>query len=271
MAPDMPLCFAGNHMPTEHANNQDQAERIRRKTRRERWALLKEIIRVSEQPMVILAFVWLGLITIELVQGINQPLQDVANIIWVIFGLDFILKLLVAPDKVRFLHKNWLAGVSIFLPAIRIFGLFQAFRIFRLFKVWRATRAINLLRLLSSTRRGLQGLGRTLRRRGFGYVLAISTMVIFVGAAGMYHLESPEVSYGTRGTGLVTQGFLSYGDALWWTSMIMTTMGSEYWPRTAEGRMLGFLLASYAGVVYGYITATLASYFIRLDQRKGRF
>jgi len=45
----------------------------------------------------------------------------------------------------------------------------------------------------------------------------------------------------------------------------MTTMGSEYWPQSAEGRGLCFVLALYALGVFGYSTATLASFFIRRD------
>ena len=35
----------------------------------------------------------------------------------------------------------------------------------------------------------------------------------------------------------------------------MTTLGSEYWPKSTEGRLLCFLLAVYAFAVWGYITA----------------
>ncbi len=42
-------------------------------------------------------------------------------------------------------------------------------------------------------------------------------------------------------------------------------MGSDYWPRTPEGRILCLLLALYAFAVFGYVTATLASYFIGRD------
>jgi voltage-gated potassium channel len=47
--------------------------------------------------------------------------------------------------------------------------------------------------------------------------------------------------------------------------MIMTTMGSAYWPLTPEGRILCFLLALYAFGVLGYLTATIASLFIGKD------
>ncbi len=60
-------------------------------------------------------------------------------------------------------------------------------------------------------------------------------------------------------------GLNDYGTALWRTAMIMTTMGSEYWPQTAEGRVLCFLLALYAFGVFGYLTAALATFFIGRD------
>ena len=53
--------------------------------------------------------------------------------------------------------------------------------------------------------------------------------------------------------------------------MIMTTMGSEFWPQTAEGRVLCVLLALYAFGVFGYVTAALASFFVGhdIDGQKG--
>ena len=41
--------------------------------------------------------------------------------------------------------------------------------------------------------------------------------------------------------------------------------GSEYWPKTVEGRILGWLLAVYAFAVFGYITASFASFFVGRD------
>lgn len=60
-------------------------------------------------------------------------------------------------------------------------------------------------------------------------------------------------------------GLKDYATALWWTAMIMTTMGSEYWPQTPEGRILCFILALYAFAVFGYVTATLATFFVGRD------
>jgi voltage-gated potassium channel len=60
-------------------------------------------------------------------------------------------------------------------------------------------------------------------------------------------------------------GFVVYWDALWWTGMLLTTIGSQFWPATTEGRVLAFLLSLYGLAVLGYLTATFASFFIGRD------
>ena len=60
-------------------------------------------------------------------------------------------------------------------------------------------------------------------------------------------------------------GFTSYGDALWWTGMVVASIGSEFWPKTAEGRNLCSLLSLYGLAVFGYIAASFASFFIGRD------
>ncbi len=100
----------------------------------------------------------------------------------------------------------------------------------------------------------MSALGTSLSRRGFAYVVALTLIVTVAGAAGMYAFESTP-----------TGGLASYGEALWWTSMIMTTMGSSYWPQTVEGRVLCVFLSLYAFGVFGYVTATLATFFVGRD------
>jgi voltage-gated potassium channel len=50
--------------------------------------------------------------------------------------------------------------------------------------------------------------------------------------------------------------------------MLVTTIGSEFWPRTTEGRLLTFLVSLYGLAVLGYITATLASFFVGRDAQE---
>lgn len=214
---------------------------------RERNILLLRISRILEAPMVFLGFVWLILLVVELIWGLSRHLEYLSLAIWVLFIFDFILKFILAPAKITYLKKNWLTAFSLIIPALRIF------RLARVVRVLRGVRGIRLVRIISSLNRSMKSLGATMKRRGFGYVFLITLIVTFAGAAGMYALENPN------------PGFDSYGMALWYTAMRVITAGNEFNPLTPEGRSLGFLIAIFGYTIFGYVTATFASFFIGRD------
>jgi voltage-gated potassium channel len=101
------------------------------------------------------------------------------------------------------------------------------------------------------------------------YVLALTVIICFVGAAGVYTFENPLALQREGLTPPSTPtGIGNYGEAVWWTAMMLTTMGSDYFPRTTEGRIIAWLLALYAFAIFGYITATVASLIIKVDQQQ---
>jgi voltage-gated potassium channel len=220
---------------------------------RERHDALAEFEARLENPMIVLAVVWLALLVVELVRGMNAVLDAIGLAIWAVFVVEFLLRLFLAPRRLVFLRTNLLTLASLVLPALRVLRIAPALRALRLA---RAARGARLLRIVASVNRGMKLLAGTLRRRGFGYVLALTLLITVIGAAGMFSFE--------RGTA-AGSGFTSYGEALWWTSMLLISLGSEYWPRTAEGRTLSLLLALYGFAVFGYLTAVLASFFIGRD------
>lgn len=206
-----------------------------------------------ERPMQVLGILWLGLLVLEFTRGLSPLLSALTMAIWVIFIFDFLLRLALAPDRSRYLSSNWLGIISLLVPALRVFRIARAVRVLRLA---RATRGIRLVRVVGSLNRGMRALGRSMGRRGVGYVVALTVLVVLGGAAGMYTFERQLPDGG---------GINDYPSAIWWTAMIMTTLGSDYWPQTAEGRALCFMLALYAFAVFGYVTASLASFFIGRD------
>lgn len=210
----------------------------------ERKKLLCSITRLLEGPMVFLGFVWLVLLMVDLIWGLPPMLQYASLTIWVIFIVDFLLKFWVAPAKGRFLKVNWLTAISLAIPAIRLF---------RVLRLLRLLRGVRLIKIVASLNRGIKSLSATMHRRGFAYVMALIVIVTFAGAAGMYAIEKGN------------QGFENYGMALWWTGMRVITAGSDFWPVTPEGRSLAFILSLFGYAVFGYITATLATFFIGRD------
>jgi voltage-gated potassium channel len=206
----------------------------------------------SETPMLVLSFAWLGLFIVELVWGLTPILEAIGTTIWIVFILDFSIKFILAPRKLIYFKHHWLIALSLLIPALRIFRMM---RVIQPLNSIHGIRGFQLLRITIGTNRGMRLFGASVQRRGFGYVVGLTVIVTLIGSAGMYAFER-EVP-----NGIITD----YGIALWWTAMVMTTIGSDYFPKTAEGRILCFFLALYAVVVFGYLTATLATFFIDRD------
>ncbi|NJL21895.1 MAG: ion transporter [Leptolyngbyaceae cyanobacterium SM1_3_5] len=219
----------------------------------EQQQILQQLEDWLELPMLVLSLVWLGLFVVELTWGLTSILDRLNLVIWGIFILEFVLRLLLAPRKIAYVKTNWMTAISLLLPALRIL---RFVRVLRILQTTRAVRGLQLLRVLTRTNRSMRSLTATFARRGFGYVVMSTAIVTLVGAAGMYAFEQEAPN---------AAGFDSYGTALWWTAMLMTTLGSDYFPQTPEGRILCFLLALYAFAVFGFVTATLATFFIGQD------
>jgi voltage-gated potassium channel len=215
---------------------------------RERWRVLFGLERWLERPMAWLGVVWLALLVVELTRGLSGPLALLGTVIWVAFVLDFTLRLVLAPDRRRYLARNWLTALSLLVPALR------AFRALRVARALRVVRGSRLVKVIGSLNRAMRAIGHGMRRRRLGYVILLTSAVTVAGAAGMFALEREH-----------TAGLDTFGEALWWTAMIMTTLGSERWPQTPEGRILCLLLALFAFAVFGYVTASLATYLVGRD------
>ena len=223
--------------------------------RRERWKLTARLARVLEVPMLVLSAVWSLLLVLEFTRGLSPGLQTLNDVIWLAFVAQFATEFLAAPGKRVYLRKHWLTGVSLALPALRLVRLVRVAGLARLAGV---PRGLRLARLLGAMNRGMRTLATGFRRRGLGYLTLLTALVAVTGAAGMYRFELDAPG---------GPGFPDYTTALWWTAMLLTTMGSDYWPRTGEGRLLCLLLAIYAFAVFGYVTAAIAAYFVGRDQR----
>lgn len=220
--------------------------------------VLDDLERWSRTPMLVLSAVWLGVVVLELTRGASRALEVLGTAIWIVFLLEFALRLWLAPRKGAFLLRNWLTVLSLIVPAFR---LVRFLRVLRVLRLARAARGLTLVRVVGSANRGMNALRGGLKRRGAGYVAALTVVMTLLGAAGMQFFER---------AGPSAEHFDTFGESLWWTAMLMTTLGSEAWPRTAEGRLLCLLLALYAFAVFGYLTAALASVFIDRDRTSSR-
>jgi voltage-gated potassium channel len=206
----------------------------------------------SRIPMAVLGLIWLALVIVELASGESGLLEFFGTAIWIIFIAEFLLRFTLAPERLVFVRRNWITVVALVVPAFRVFAGIRVLRAVR------ALRSLRLVTIIGAANRGMNALRRTMRRRGLGYALALTVGVTLLGAAGMLAFEPASST---------TPGLANFGDALWWTAMLITTMGTDFWPRTPEGRVLCLLLAVYGFAIFGYITASFASFFIGQDAR----
>jgi voltage-gated potassium channel len=223
------------------------ASRVARRAARQRGELQARIAAWLDLPLAVLALVSLALLVAEL--ALELP-PDVAGrvaaaqtAIWAVFVLDFLSGLLLAPAKLAYLRRNWLAAVSVALPALRAVRLLRAAR---------ALRGLSLVRVLTSVNRGTRSLGLLARRGQLGYVLGLTAIVTASGAAAGYYFERD-----APGRQIATPG-----QALWWAATLVTTINTGLDTTTAEGHVIGLLLRVFAVAVSGYLTAIIAAHLI---------
>lgn len=105
--------------------------------------------------MFLLAIFWLYLFIIELFADITPIQERLLIIVWILFIVEFLLKLFLAPRKVSYLKNNWITIISLLIPALRVFRIFSALRILGSARVVNSTR---IIRALTSGKRFLSSL-----------------------------------------------------------------------------------------------------------------
>jgi voltage-gated potassium channel len=211
--------------------------------RRAREARVERLEVRLQLPMALLGFVWLAALVVQLVTSAPRWVENLTFGIWGVFLVEFVVRFAVAIDKRAFLRANWISAIAIALPVV------PGVRALRAVQSLRAARVVAALGTIKAD------LASVMRQHGVKYVVLFTVVVTFAGAAAMYAVER-----GTR-----EAGFRSYGDALWWTAMMVTTIGSQYWPHTGLGRILALVLSAYALSVFGYVTAALSAFLIGRD------
>jgi len=136
---------------------------------------LKAFARNLERPMLFLSFVWFVVIVTELVNGISPFLLIFGTILWALFVFYFVVRLAIAPRSVTYLRRNWLFILAILVPVLRFFPFLQTLPLARALT---ATFGMQVVWMFASADQGLRSLRRTIGRRGAGYALTFTVIVI---------------------------------------------------------------------------------------------
>ncbi len=193
-------------------------------------------VRWTQWPLAAAALAFLAAYAIEVLAdpsgAVRVLCETVVKVTWAMFIVDYLVMLTTAERRGRWFVMHLLDLAVIVLPFLRPLRLL---------------RLVQLFRVLQHTT------GTAVRGRVTVYVVATTTLLVFVSALAVFDVE-----HRAPGASIV-----SFGDALWWSVVTITTVGyGDLTPVTVEGRLIatGVMISGIA--LLGVVTATIASWII---------
>jgi voltage-gated potassium channel len=216
----------------------------------DRQALLLAVQQATRVPMILLAVLMMALICIHLAIRLppvsDRRLRLAEWLIWQLFLIEFGVTFFLAPRKGDFLRKNWITALAIVFPITRVLHVLPAVA---------ALPGLPTFEILTVASRGLQKLAVLLAGRRLVYLFACTVVAVISSAVGEFLVEH-------RATGA---NIRTYGDSVWWAAGTITSVGTELYPVTAEGRIIAVFTMAFGVTVVGYLAASIAALFVGVD------
>ena len=174
------------------------------------------------------------------VVNVNPSSQSILDgiqwVSWVAFAADLLFGIYKSSDKAQFLKKHPLEILAVVLPFLR---------------------PLRLLRFISFGT-------LVFEKVNLGKSIAITFKVI-VTALFLTYLAGIEITMAERGKPGAT--IQNVGDGFWWAITTLTTVGyGDIYPTTTEGRFIAVGLMVSGICVLGFISATVAAWFVKMTQ-----
>jgi voltage-gated potassium channel len=198
----------------------------------------KEIIweKYTTLPFIFLSFIFLLGYSVLILsdevftQGIDKFILITLLAIWIMFIVDYFVRLTLSTNKRVYFKRNVIDLISMAIPFFRPFLLLMYLSRLRFF-------------------RGRQG--SSVRARLIAYAASFALMYIYVLSLAVYAAERDAVG----------ATITNYGDSVWWAIETITTVGyGDMIPVTIMGRIYASLLMLGGVVIVGATTATVISY-----------
>lgn len=175
-----------------------------------------------------------------------QLLAD--NIIYCIFIIDYIVRLLISHSKPDFVKSN-------LLDLLAIIPFNSIFRIFRLFKIFRFSRILKLtkfLRIGSRIGKLFAKVKTFFNTNGLKYVIYLILIAICLSSIAMMYFEK-----------------MCFKDSLWWSFVTATTVGyGDLSPSTNAGRIIASILMLCGIGLVGSLTSSITTFFLNDNKNK---
>ena len=204
-------------------------------TRRARWEAR------TDNPLMVVSFVFLlayalPIIWPNLPAAVIQTCSIMIVVLWAIFIVDYIVRLILSTNRRRFFIKNLFDLAVLALPLLRPLRLLRMFSVIPLF-----------------TRIG----AHTLRGKLLTYVGGAALLAVLVGS-----LAITEAERGIPGA-FVT----NYTQGLWWALDTLVTVGiDDTTIFSNSGHVVAFVLTIAGMAVNGAVTAAIAAWLVERVQ-----
>jgi voltage-gated potassium channel len=168
--------------------------------------------------------------------SMSGVLTVVSWLLWLVFVVEFLGRMIVAPDDGRFLRHNWWQIAFLVLPFLRVFRLVRAVRFLRTGRV------------LSGVVRGSRSAGQVLRGR-LGWLGALWLITVLAASELLYSFSH----------------FSSFAEVLHATALASIT-GEPLGQHDAFAQVTEVVLAAFSIVVFGTLAGTLGAFFLQGQQ-----
>jgi voltage-gated potassium channel len=212
-------------MPAREATLFDDTSRLKR------WEARTEIA-LSVAAVVFLFAYGLPIVWPGTPKVVRDWCQWIIIVTWVAFGIDYIIRLVIAERRWSFVKHNVIDLLALALPVLR------------------PLRLLRLVLLLSVL--GRVG-SHTLRGRVATYAAGGTVLLVLTGALAITDAER----------GVPGAAIQNFGDGLWWACETITTVGfGDRVPVTDTGRVIAVALMIGGVALLGVVTAMLASWLV---------
>nr|WP_042186454.1 potassium channel family protein [Kibdelosporangium sp. MJ126-NF4] len=196
----------------------------------------------TEWPMMALAVTFLAAYAWQVLHvsapgQVRLALEITLWLIWLVFAADYVVRLVLAERKLRFVWQHLFDLLTVALPMVRQL---------------RVLRLVTVLRVLNRKASG------AFRGRVVIYVGIVTLLVSFAAALAVLDAERTHPDAGIN----------SFPKALWWTLTTISTVGyGDVYPITWEGRLVAASLMIGGIALLGVITGMIASWFLERIQQ----
>ena len=205
-------------------------------------ASIKSIVEINDNKLsrffsfFIQALILLSIITfsVETIPDLKPQtkiiLQSIELFCVIIFSLEYILRIYVADNKLRFIFSFYgLIDLLAILPFYMSFGVdLRSLRALRFLRLFRVLKLVRYNRAMNHFTRAI-----TSAKEEILLFVFITLMLIYFSAVGIYYFENQAQP----------EHFSSIFDSLWWSIITLTTVGyGDVYPITVGGKVFTFFI-----------------------------